>query len=156
MICDACKRHIDRKLSTSKTVNALYFHCERNPCCSRDEIVEYCYQKSNQNGLNTFIKLKEFLDDHEVVRWNFNKDQMDSFFICLDEFFNNERIASDKCSVFGCTNTLPENRTASGWKCERCGRMIKSFFDSLPKRSPLGAEIMENVDKIEKRNDNDA
>lgn len=46
MICDACKRHIDRKYSDSKTVNCLYFHCENKPVCARDDIVDYCFTKS--------------------------------------------------------------------------------------------------------------
>ena len=51
MICDKCKKHIERKfLSNGKTVNCLYYGCERPQLnkgmieCTRDEICDYIYQ----------------------------------------------------------------------------------------------------------------
>ena len=53
MICDNCKRQIERKFYNAKTVNCLAYFCERYPTyCQPADIVEYCFEKAKEKWEN--------------------------------------------------------------------------------------------------------
>ena len=72
MICDNCKKHIERKfLSKGKTVNCLNYACERPYRnkglieCTRDEICDYIHEilQPERSKREDLIKSKDARED---------------------------------------------------------------------------------------------
>lgn len=60
MICDACKRYIEKQIDLyqGKTVNTIGYGCKKGSQCSRHGLVKYCLEillpKKVENELEHF------------------------------------------------------------------------------------------------------